>query len=49
MFTRKIFPYIREKVSSLTDDSRERFILPIIDLRNIRLSEGIKYTWIKKQ
>ena len=49
IFVSSIFPYVREKISSLTDDSRGRFTLPIIDLRTIKLSEGATFTATKNK
>ncbi len=38
------FPYIREKIYSITDDSRGAFVVPIIDLRNVNLAKGAKFS-----
>ncbi len=42
LFVSVVFPYIREKIYALTNDSRGAVNLPIIDLRNIVLSKGVK-------
>lgn len=39
-----MFPYVREKIHSITDDSRGALNLPIINLRNVSLSKGVKYS-----
>ena len=44
LFVSVVFPYVREKIFSITDDSRGAFILPIIDLRNVSLSKGAKFS-----
>lgn len=49
MFFSIVFPYLREKIYSLTDDSRGTLQMPIIDLRGTSLSSGIKlYPIIEK-
>lgn len=44
LFVSVVFPFVREKIHSITDDSRGAFILPIIDLRNVSLSKGAKFS-----
>ena len=39
-----VFPFIRNMVANITDDSRGRLILPIIDLKNIDLNLGATFT-----
>lgn len=48
LFVSTVFPYIREKVSTITDDSRGRFVLPIIDLRSVSLASGTRFLPYKK-
>jgi preprotein translocase subunit SecB len=43
LFMTVTFPYIRQKITSITDDSRKSLTLPIIDLRNIDLTQGALY------
>jgi preprotein translocase subunit SecB len=43
-FGSAVFPFIREKINNITDDSRGSIMLPIIDLRNVNLKEGIVLT-----
>ena len=44
LFVSVVFPFVREKIHSITDDSRGAFILPTIDLRNVSLSKGAKFS-----
>ncbi len=44
LFVSVMFPYVREKIHSSTDDSRGALNLPIINLRNVSLSKGVKYS-----
>lgn len=44
LFFSVVFPYIRQKVYSLTDDIRGNVDIPIIDLRQVDLSEGIIFS-----
>lgn len=37
------FPFIREKVNNICNDSRDGFIMPILDLRNVNIEEGITF------
>ncbi len=39
-----VFPFIREKIFSLTNDNRRPLHIPIIDLRFADLSKGIEFT-----
>ncbi|MFA7157225.1 MAG: hypothetical protein WC123_06000 [Bacilli bacterium] len=44
LFFSVVFPYIREKIHSLTNDYRGSVDIPIIDLRHANLSEGATFT-----
>ncbi len=44
LFFSVVFPYIREKIYSLTNDNRGSLDIPIIDLRNANLTEGATFT-----
>ncbi len=44
IFIATVFPYIRQKVNVLTDDYRGGVVIPIIDLKNKDISNGITYT-----
>lgn len=43
LFFSVVFPYIREKIHSLTNDYRRSIIIPTIDLRQADLSEGATF------
>jgi len=47
IFFATVFPYIREKIYSVTNDSRGAFNIPIIDLRNAKLNQGATFTFKK--
>jgi len=49
LFLSVVFPYIRQKVYAITDDSLGAVVLPVIDLRGKNLSEGAKYTLTKQK
>lgn len=38
-----VFPFVREKIFNLTQDSNEPIMLPIIDLKNSNIETGIKF------
>ena len=42
LFISVIFPYIRQKIYEVTNDSRGGLQIPIVDLRNIDLTKGLK-------
>jgi len=44
LFLSVLFPYVREKVNSLTNDYRGSINIPTIDLRQVDLKEGITFT-----
>ena len=44
LFFSVVFPFIREKINSICDDSRGGLIIPIIDLRGIDLSNEVIFT-----
>lgn len=43
IFLAVVFPYIRQKIQSFTDDYRGCVNIPTIDLRNVDLSKGITF------
>ena len=43
MFT-VLFPFIREKIHSLTNDARGTVDIPILDLRFANLNDGITFS-----
>jgi hypothetical protein len=47
IFLSVIFPFIREKIRNICDDSRGSFVMPIIDLRGLKLENEIVFN-IKK-
>lgn len=44
LFFSVLFPFIREKIFSLSSDYRKYIDIPILDLRNVNLSEGIEFS-----
>lgn len=44
LFVSVMFPFVRGKIYSITEDLRIGIILPIIDLRQIDLSKGAKFS-----
>lgn len=42
LFLSVVFPYIRSKIYSITDDSKGALTLPIIDLRCVDVTNGLK-------
>lgn len=43
------FPYIRNMVSNLTDDSRGRFDLPILDIRSVDFTKGVVFKKMRNE
>lgn len=48
LFISVVFPFIREKINNICDDSRGAFIIPIIDFRNINVNNEIVFSLINK-
>lgn len=39
-----VFPFIRQKINVFCDDSRQAFIIPIVDLKGIDVRKEVVYT-----
>ena len=44
MFFSIVFPFVRQKVNELCDDSRELIRLPIVNLKNANLTKEVVFT-----
>ena len=38
-----VFPFVREKIFNLTQDSNEPIMLPVIDLKNSNIQTGVRF------
>lgn len=47
MFFSIVFPFIRQKINELCDDSRESVKIPIVSLKNIRLDKEVVFELIE--
>ena len=48
MFFSVVFPFVREKINMICDDSRGGFMIPIIDLKTFNISKEVVFNKMKR-
>ena len=48
MFFSVVFPFVREKINMICDDSRGGFMIPIIDLKTFDISKEVVFNKMKR-